>query len=394
VNLTALHPPDQGTTTLAGDHADSAAKHTPSEANASLVAPDQPKVDGISAQGSASATAAATLLTRSYDAIKIQPVDWFWRNRLAFGKYSLFAGVPGVGKTFAACDMIARASKGTPFPDGSPAPLCESLIVTAEDAPEDTIAPRLLAHGCDMTKVHHLDAVKFGAAERFFEIGESCEALAKWLEQRPAVRNVVLDPITAFLGDGVDSHKNSEVRHALVPLIKVVEKHGVALTAITHLSKGQSRAINRIIGSIAFVAAARACWLIDWDPETEERRLFLEVKNNLAHADGLTYTIRNDRVVWEEGAVRITADELSDSGYLTPREEAEAWLRQTLQGGPVSSTQIVTQAEREGIARRTLNRAKKNLEIVSERRDNAWLWMLPAHGADISEITQKAKAGS
>jgi hypothetical protein len=69
---------------------------------------------------------------------------------------------------------------------------------------------------------------------------------------------------------------------------KLAERHHVAIVGITHLSKVQGKSINRVIGSIAFVAAARSAWLVGADPgdESGRRRLFVPVKNNLGQAAG------------------------------------------------------------------------------------------------------------
>jgi len=331
--------------------------------------------------------ASVTLVTRSYEGIEMEEVHWLWKNRIALGKLNLVAGVPGVGKTFLLCDIIARCSRGELFADGTPAPLCDSLVMTAEDGPEDTIKPRLVAHGADCSRVHHFDKVDIGGKEAYFSLTAYLDVLDRWLQDHPDVKLIVLDPITAFMGDGVDSHKNAEVRAALGPLCKLAETRGVAIVGITHLSKGQAKAINRVIGSIAFVGAARACWLVDWDPETDGRRLFLPIKNNLAHADGLAYTITDGRIVWEPDPVTITADDLGDALHTTPRDEAEDWLRQALQGGRVASAKLAAEAKREGISERTLNRVKKRLGVESARDGGTWYWTLPDE-PNISAITE------
>jgi len=327
--------------------------------------------------GQAVPTIISSLVTRSYEDIQVEAVSWLWKGRIPLGKLSLVAGVPGVGKTFLLCDIAARCSRGGTLPDGACAPQCETLILTAEDGPEDTIKPRLVAHGAVCSRVHHYDKVDIGGKEAYFTLTGYLDVLDKWLDDHRAVKLVVFDPITAYLGDGIDSHKNAEVRAALGPLCKLAEERDVAIVGITHLSKGQAKAINRVIGSIAFVGAARACWLVDWDPETDGRRLFLPIKNNLAHADGLAYTITDGRIEWESAPVTITADDLSDSQHTTPRDEAETWLRQALTDGKVPSTKLAAEATREGISERTLNRAKKRLGVVSERDGGAWYWSLP-----------------
>jgi putative DNA primase/helicase len=83
---------------------------------------------------------------------------------------------------------------------------------------------------------------------------------------------VIIDPVSSYLGK-TDSHKNSDVRGTLEPLGEMAARLRVAAVSVTHLSKsGGTSAINRFIGSIAFVAAARAAFIVTRDPDEEPSR--------------------------------------------------------------------------------------------------------------------------
>ena len=98
--------------------------------------------------------ATLTLASRQYRDIEPQAVEWLWPHRIALGKLSLLVGTPGLGKTFVACDLSARVSRGEAFPDGSLPPIGQAAILTAEDGAGDTLRPRLDAAGADVAKVH------------------------------------------------------------------------------------------------------------------------------------------------------------------------------------------------------------------------------------------------
>ncbi|GAG94900.1 unnamed protein product, partial [marine sediment metagenome] len=90
------------------------------------------------------------------------------------------------------------------------------------------------------------------------------------------------DPITAYLGK-TDSHKNAEVRGCLGPLTALAAKHKVAIIGVTHLTKNTTvKSVYRVLGSVGFIAAARAVWVIAKDKDNETRRLFLPCKTNLS----------------------------------------------------------------------------------------------------------------
>ena len=51
-----------------------------------------------------------------------------------------------------------------------------------------------------------------------------------------------------------------------------------------------------------------------------------------------------------------------------------------LSEGPVKASEAKKQARADGIAERTLARAKKRLSIVTEKKDRCWWWKLPETG--------------
>jgi predicted ATP-dependent serine protease len=50
--------------------------------------------------------------------IPAQEVRWLWPGRIPLGKLTLFAGDPGLGKSFVTLDIAAHATLGKKWPDG------------------------------------------------------------------------------------------------------------------------------------------------------------------------------------------------------------------------------------------------------------------------------------
>ena len=255
--------------------------------------------------------------------VTAKPVEWLWPGMIACGKISIIAGNPGLGKSQITAAIAAIVTTGGHWPiTGERCLPGNVIIVSAEDDAADTIRPRLEAVGADLSRCSILDAVheqKFDGEERIRSLSLQSDIgrLGQHLKMYGA-RLIVLDP-TAYLG-GVDSHKNTDVRAALAPLAKLAEEYGVAVVAITHLNKavGSGEALMRVTGSLAFVAAARAAFVVTKDEDDPERRLMLPAKNNLARDTlGLGFNLqsvvlptgRTSRVVWETTPAAITAEE-------------------------------------------------------------------------------------
>ncbi len=202
---------------------------------------------------------------------------------------------------------------------------------------------------------------------------------------------MIVDPVSAFLG-GTDSHNNSEVRGALAPLAAMAARNHVAVVAVTHLNKGQGSALNRVIGSIAFTAAARAAYVVTKDEDAPARRLLLPAKNNLGcDEDGFAYRLEGEptpHVEWEPAPVAMSADEAVGLG-LCPRgpqpdarRDAEAWLLDFLATGPRPAKEVYESAAGDGHTKDTIRRAKAtlNVKVSKDGYQGAWTWTLPGAG--------------
>ena len=209
------------------------------------------------------------------------------------------------------------------------------------------------------------------------------------LSVAPVLEAISLDPVSAYL-DGTKSHENAEVRGVLAPLAKLASDHGIAVVVIQHLNKNSGdNAMYRSMGSIGFVAAARAAYIVTKDKDNQDRRLVMPVKNNLAKdTTGLAYSVVESgngapMLVWEPDPVLITADEAlgrSDSNEeKTKIEWAKQVLGVVLAKGPVSAAEINREAKQAGISMSTLNRAKDKLDIKPKKTDfkGGWVWSLP-----------------
>ena len=332
---------------------------------------------------------------RAISDIQAKPIHWLWKGRIARGKVSMIAGNPGLGKSQITASMAAIVTNGARWPvDHS---LCEEgqvVFLSAEDDPADTIRPRLEATGAILEKVFIVDAIKDIDSEgqvikRGFNLKTDLIRLAYLMDELNEVALLIIDPITAYLG-GTDSHKNADIRALLSPLGDFASRYDVAVVCVSHLNKGGSAdALMRVSGSLAFVAAARAAFLVADDPKND-RRVFLPMKNNIGNdASGLAFEvasynlpggIETSCIEGHNEAVDITASEVlaHDGAHNSAQEDAKDFLQDELSAGPVLAKELQEKARDVGLSWRTVERAKAALPIKSEKGfDKKWRWSLP-----------------
>jgi len=105
------------------------------------------------------------------------PPQWLWPGYLVRGKLAILAGAAGTGKTSVAIDLGARLSVGEPWPDGTPAPVGNVLILSSEDDFRDTLLPRFIAAGGDRTRFHTIIDVVDLKGRRSFDAREDIARL-------------------------------------------------------------------------------------------------------------------------------------------------------------------------------------------------------------------------
>src|SRR5690606_31551733 len=219
-------------------------------------------------------------------------------------------------------------------------------------------------------------------------------------EYRPAL--LVVDPLQAYLGEGVDMHRANEVRPVLTALGKLADEYGCAVLSITHLRKSSSeRAIYRRLGSIDFAAAARSILLVAEDPEDEtgRRRVMAHVKSSLAEkGPSIAYELRDGAFYWA-GVSKATAEALLAPRGLDDGEpklpQVADWLRELLDDGPVPSREVQERATVElGVRKRTLWRAAKDVGVRTRETSRVWVWELSVPGQDPegSSVTENGLA--
>jgi hypothetical protein len=210
--------------------------------------------------------------------VRVKPSEWLWKDRLPLGAAAILAGQEGLGKSAMALDLAAQLTRGTLEGHlyGRPA---DVVFASEEDSEERVIVPRLMAAGADLRRVHfpHLDGMQGG-----FSVSLHLEPLKTYMKNR--ARLLVLDPFSSHIGDDkTDSHKERDVRRALAPLAAAMDELDAVAIGIMHWNKAPTlKALDRLLGSRAFSAAARAIIGVGIENEDDSNspRLVVPVKSN------------------------------------------------------------------------------------------------------------------
>lgn len=349
--------------------------------------------------------------------IKPEPINWLWNGWLAAGKLHILAGAPGAGKTTLALALAATITSGGQWPDGTRAAIGDVLMWTSEDDAQDTLVPRLIAMGTNLSRVHFIQTASEGDKRRAFDPATDIAQLRssiKLMGMHP--RMLIVDPIVSAVAG--DSHKGSETRRSLQPLVDLGAEIGCAVLGISHFSKGtQGRdTIERVTGSLAFGALARLVFAAAKMADDQGGGRFIaRAKSNIG-PDGGGYkyelhqsalpdhpSVEASSVLWGEsieGSAReilAKAEAVEDSEARTQTSEAEDWLCDLLSNGPVKAGDAIKKSKMAGVSDKALRTARERLRVRPKKSaySGGWTWALPdCQDAQPAEDAQGARSQS
>ena len=274
--------------------------------------------------------------------IQSQEVAWLWFPFIPYGKLTIVQGDPGDGKTTLVLNIAAKLSKGEGL--DSKMKLTEPLNViyqSAEDGLADTVKPRLEAAGANCENISVID-----------ESIKSLSMIDERLEEaviRKKAKLLILDPIQAYLGGGMDMNRANEARDMIKKLATLAEKYQCAIVLVRHMNKAAgNKAAYRGMGSIDFFAVARSVLLVGRVEGEANIRAVVQIKNNLAaFGHPKAFELSEDGFHWL-GDYEITVDEVL--GGIAPKanklEQAKRLLREVAEtNNAMQSNEIFNLAE-------------------------------------------------
>lgn len=314
-------------------------------------------------------------------------IDWLWYPYIPRGAVTMLSAEPGIGKTFLATWISAQVTNNLSFPyyrDINTYGNNRVVYLSEEDDYARTIIPRFKANG--------------GIGENFIYLDRN-ERPKDFTDKRLAqIVNelepdlIVFDAMSSYIGGG-NANSFNDVRNALNPLLNVIENTKTAVLIIHHLNKmtSETRALNRVSGSVDFTAFIRSGLSVGRNPKNKEQLVMAQFKNNLSSfGESLSFNfkttenIRDIPALYFDSIIDISADELlgKPRNQAPVVEKAEEALIELLNENnnrmPVKEIKRIITGK--GISASSIDRAKRKLNIkhetIKENGKNITYWFI------------------
>jgi hypothetical protein len=256
----------------------------------------------------------------SADDVAEEKIEWLNDPFLPFGCLVIMDGDPAQGKSVITTGMVARAASGMPvLPFGDPWDADTPIhcgMIGAEDDLGQAVVPRLLAAGYKQNR--HIWFLKLKKDRKghleMLTFPNGTERVRQFINSK-GMRLLIIDPISAFIGEKIQTHNEASVRSALAPLTEIARDTGCCIVLVRHLNKdGSMKALYRGTGSIAFSAIARSGIICGTCPDgqfglAQVKASYSELFPGVVRYS-LAKTERSVTVEWDTVDAELTADSL------------------------------------------------------------------------------------
>jgi KaiC/GvpD/RAD55 family RecA-like ATPase len=328
---------------------------------------------------------------RSFADIVAEKVDWLWHPILPKGGLTALAGDPGIGKsTFAyvLASCVSNGHGGGGFPDMQPGKV---LLYCLEDSSSKVIKNKLVDNGANFANI--LDGVYDQKAnpdgiEPPMTL-EKMQDIAQAAAQLDGLSLVVFDPISEWFPSGKSAISSTDAREVMKIFRYLAEELNVTVLVLMHPNKDKTSAnlMYRVSGSMDFSAIVRSGLYAAKIPDTEDCAIFHYKANWGPIGKPIGYHIDETGRFFFTGFLEGNASSLLDQPTKEPSKKQVSacaeWIVDALRDGPVKSADLLDSAKSNGFSRRTMFRAKDELEgiIKVKKSGSAWEWTLvESHG--------------
>ena len=307
------------------------------------------------------------------------PIAWLWPQRVPLGLVTVIEGAVSVGKSPLVADLVARVTRGSPWPGRVEGPQLagEVLLVCGElGGWERMTLPRLKRAGADLARVAFLIDIDTcdpvvtvrdrSHTQRPLRFPGDLGHLEYALRARPQTRLVVIDPLAAYCPN------QRAWRETLRKLHEIAARRNVAIVVVSG-RPGRSSVRSRFqVSADPRSDEVRVLFNVLEDTEEEGRRLFAPARMSFCAApEWLAFRIVGGRVVWEAPLAAPPEEALPPNPGRARGAvfgEVKEWLRTMLSKGDTTVRAATAEAKSLGYSEMTVRRAREALKVRTFRQ--------------------------
>ena len=293
----------------------------------------------------------------AWNTVQPKEVSFLWHPYIPFGKISILCGDSGLGKTTLALDIASRLTTGRPMPLSEGDAITGSVLFQSqEDDLADTLLPRCINAGADLTRIESIEADGLN-------IDDDCHIIEQHIKEINA-RLLLFDPLQSFMGRNADMSRITDIRRLLSNLGSIAARNDCAVLVIAHQNKANgANELHRVFGSVDITATARSVLRISKSENDPETRVLSHIKSSTTRpAPPIAFRIEHDSQIIYLGEYDSDAEgaayEIPDDN--SKRAKAIEIIISMLQDGPREGTEIFKACTDIGISTRTVERVKKS----------------------------------
>ncbi len=292
--------------------------------------------------------------------------DWEWENWIPKGKVTMVAGETGIGKSWLACAFIAAHLGVIPYPNQAypkdPNQSGNVLLLETEQFREEYIL-RLVKLGVDWQRVLFMRSTNEDIQDEDYipNLVKDFDYIDH-LIQKENITAVVVDSLSG--GHHVDENSN-QMGKIMNNLSTLAKKHHTPVIVVHHTRKKgmyevDSITQDRIRGHSSIIQFTRSVIVLEKTNQPGVVRV-KQIKNNLAKLqEPFGMQIMDDGIRFVQATPDTPIEKISSK-----LEQAKAFLKAELATTGKDRKELLEKAEKLGISRASLYRAKNELNIHS-----------------------------
>lgn len=326
----------------------------------------------------------AGVLTLADVAIDAGNQSWTWPGWIPSGSLSMIAGAQSVGKSYLAAHCVGVLTGAiTSWPDGASCDKRGPVVLVETESMRGEWARRLMDLGAPLDRVlfpTDADGDAFFVADLLKDL-DAIEDVAH--EHQAAA--VVIDSLSG--GHSLDEN-SADMRRVLKGLAQLAGTLSIPVVVVHHLRKRNAlepdsgrASIDRVRGSSTVTQFCRSIiglWRLDDAPDAPVRAEV--IKSNFGKPPTpFGFTVSDDGLSF--------CDAPEQDRPMTVTDRAAEFLRAHLRREPMRYTDLLEQAELEGISKNSLYSARYKLGVIPVNGE----WSLPAMPGEKEKGNQEKK---